>query len=96
MMNLQSMLLNVAEEYAKSRVRLDRHKRMEEGSEPTLWLGSFHEAFTQFKAAGVGADDLQATLNNLKYLPVFTAHPTVRASPPTLLFRSVLRQWVIS
>lgn len=80
MMNTQSMLLNVVEEYAKYRVRLERHKRMEEGVEPTLWLGSFHEAFTQFKAAGVAADDLQATLNKLKYLPVFTAHPTVRAS----------------
>ena len=84
-MNTLSALLNVAEEYGKQRIRLDRHKRMEEGLEESLWLGSFHEAFTQFKVAGVSAAELQGTLNKLQYLPVFTAHPTVRSTSPVCL-----------
>jgi len=76
MLNLLSALLNVVEEYSKHRVRQSRVNQMERGEVKELWMGSFHEAFTQLKNAGVSASELQEKLNSLEYLPVFTAHPT--------------------
>jgi phosphoenolpyruvate carboxylase len=76
MMNLQAGLLNVAEEYAKNRVRQNRVSLLETGQTSELWTGSWHEAFNKFKSEGVPIEELQATLNKLEYVPVFTAHPT--------------------
>mmetsp|Transcript_4239 Transcript_4239/g.4883 ORF Transcript_4239/g.4883 Transcript_4239/m.4883 type:complete len:1130 (-) Transcript_4239:225-3614(-) len=76
MLNLSSALLNVSEEYARNLARREQVHMMELDAERTLWTGSFHEAFKKFKDAGVSAEELQQNLNNLKYVPVFTAHPT--------------------
>lgn len=59
MLNLLSALLNVVEEYSKHRVRQSRVNQMERGEVKELWMGSFHEAFTQLKNAGVSASELQ-------------------------------------
>ncbi len=41
-----------------------------------LWLGSFDDTLRQFGADAVGPQQIQALLDRLSYLPVFTAHPT--------------------
>jgi phosphoenolpyruvate carboxylase len=64
-------LVNIAEEAYRDRER-KRVARTDEG----LWQGSFEHTFGQFRDAGVSADELQELLNQLAYIPVFTAHPT--------------------
>jgi phosphoenolpyruvate carboxylase len=64
-------LLNTAEE------AFNYHNRMiqlRNGGD--LWEGSYLDTLRQFKAAGVTLAQLQPLLDNLVYMPVFTAHPT--------------------
>lgn len=64
-------LLNTAEE------AFNYHNRMiqlRNGGD--LWEGSYLDTLRQFKAEGVTLGQLQPLLNNLVYMPVFTAHPT--------------------
>ena len=41
-----------------------------------LWPGSFSTILQEFKDDGMGLDEVQDLLNQLQYIPVFTAHPT--------------------
>ncbi|MCP3850500.1 MAG: phosphoenolpyruvate carboxylase [Gammaproteobacteria bacterium] len=51
------------------------HRRIA-NNEQTLWEGSFRETLEQFKEQDISAEQFQRLLNNLSYMPVFTAHPT--------------------
>lgn len=64
-------LANLAEE-------ADQHRQRRQwvSTGETLWEGSFDEALRGLNASGVSAEELQQILDQLLYLPVFTAHPT--------------------
>lgn len=64
-------LVNIAEEVFHHRQR--RHRARKGGP---LWHGSFDDTLRWFYAQGVTSAELQALLDRLAYLPVFTAHPT--------------------
>ncbi|MBF0265812.1 MAG: phosphoenolpyruvate carboxylase, partial [Gammaproteobacteria bacterium] len=64
-------LANIADE-------LQQHKsrRREASQNEVLWEGSFDTTLSEFKQLNISADELQTLLNELTYMPVFTAHPT--------------------
>lgn len=64
-------LINIAEEDSQ---HLQRREQVFHGK--SLWLGSFDNTLEQFRLDGIDASQLQDLLNNLAYIPVFTAHPT--------------------
>jgi len=64
-------LVNLAEEDNQYQLRTERIRK---GG--PLWVGSFDHTLRQFHAQGISAEQLQALLNKLAYIPVFTAHPT--------------------
>ena len=64
-------LANIAEELFHHRLR---RRAVQEGG--PLWRGSFDETLRGFHAQGLAADDVQTLLDRLRYVPVFTAHPT--------------------
>jgi phosphoenolpyruvate carboxylase len=70
--NVFYMLSNVVEEDF-----LHRQRREIFRNDPTkLWKGAFISTVTELKEKGVNATDAQEIINNLRYTPVFTAHPT--------------------
>jgi len=64
-------LVNLAEETHQYQLRIAQIR-----AGGPLWVGSFDHTLRQFHAQGIGAEQLQALLNQLVYMPVFTAHPT--------------------
>ena len=64
-------LVNLAEEAYQHQ---QRYAQIRKGG--PLWLGSFDHTLRSFHAQGIGAEQLQTLLDNLFYMPVFTAHPT--------------------
>lgn len=64
-------LVNIAEEafQHQQRRRLIRNGK-------ALWMGSFDDTLSKFKQQGLTAQQLQELLDELAYIPVFTAHPT--------------------
>jgi phosphoenolpyruvate carboxylase len=64
-------LANIAEEDFLYR---ERRRQVSEGG--PLWLGSFDHTLRELHEQGVPADRLQSLLDQLAYIPVFTAHPT--------------------
>lgn len=69
--SLYFSLLNTAEE------AFNYHNRMiqlRNGGE--LWNGSYLDTLTQLKQEGVSLKQLQQLLDEMVYMPVFTAHPT--------------------
>ena len=45
-------------------------------SDKPLWTGSFDATLIEFEKAGLSAGQVQDLLDQLAYIPVFTAHPT--------------------
>ncbi|MGE0082295.1 MAG: phosphoenolpyruvate carboxylase, partial [Thiohalomonadaceae bacterium] len=64
-------LANIAEETFQHR---ERRRQVRVGG--PLWRGSFDDALREFKRDGIDSEQLQALLNRLRFIPVFTAHPT--------------------
>ncbi len=64
-------LVNIAEEAFQHHQR----QRLVKSGRP-LWRGSFEDTLRAFKEAGLAPHDLQRLLDQLCYMPVFTAHPT--------------------
>jgi len=64
-------LANIAEESFQHRQR-----RRIAGSGKELWAGSFDHCLRTLRARDIGPDQLQDLLDEVKYMPVFTAHPT--------------------
>ncbi|MBI5162644.1 MAG: phosphoenolpyruvate carboxylase, partial [Magnetospirillum sp.] len=65
------LLANIAEEdyaHRSRRAVVDRGER--------LWRGSFDDTFRDLRAEGVDLAGLMTLLGQLRYQPVFTAHPT--------------------
>jgi phosphoenolpyruvate carboxylase len=64
-------LVNIAEESFQHRQR----RRIAASGEP-LWIGSFDHSLRTMRAQGITPEQLQDLLDEVKYIPVFTAHPT--------------------
>ena len=65
-------LVNIAEEDFLHRLR--RISVQERGS--AGWVGSFNHTLEEFRHGGIGREQLQQLFDSLRYIPVFTAHPT--------------------
>ncbi|HED32931.1 MAG TPA: phosphoenolpyruvate carboxylase [Gammaproteobacteria bacterium] len=64
-------LINIAEEDYQHQ---QRRERIFNGK--SLWLGSFDHTLEQLRMDGMDASQVQDLLDQLAYIPVFTAHPT--------------------
>ena len=64
-------LANVTEEAFQ---HINRERRLKSGYDS--WDGSFDSTLRDFISQKISKGDLQELLNHLKYIPVFTAHPT--------------------
>ncbi len=64
-------LLNIAEEAQQHETR----QLMTRDSGPN-WIGSFDSAFRQLHEQNLNREQLQSLLDQLMFIPVFTAHPT--------------------
>ncbi len=64
-------LVNIAEEESAYH---GRNRLLNAGG--ALWSGSFTETLRQFRQSGVTLEQLDAMMAQLRYTPVFTAHPT--------------------
>jgi len=69
--SLYFSLANIAEEAFQHQQR----RRMVRVGGP-LWTGSFDSVLREFHATGLNDEQLQLMLDQLAYIPVFTAHPT--------------------
>ena len=69
--NIYFGLVNIAEESNHHQVR---NQMLRKGG--PLWDGSFNNTLQDFMIDGLQADELQTLLDSLRYIPVFTAHPT--------------------
>ena len=69
--NTYFSLVNIAEEEFQ---HLHRRRLLQKGS--MLWTGSFEETFRELQGQGINPGQLQFLLDQIRYLPVFTAHPT--------------------
>lgn len=64
-------LINIAEE---DNQHLERREQV--FNDKTLWTGSFDRTIEQFRIDGFDATQIQDLLDQMAYIPVFTAHPT--------------------
>ena len=64
-------LVNIAEEDFQHQ---ERYRTIRKNK--PLWVGSFDHTLNKFKQQGMGAIQIQSLLDQLAYIPVFTAHPT--------------------
>ncbi len=69
--NLYFSLVNLAEEEHQFHERQSQLR-----SDGPLWMGSVLNTIGDFKKEGLSADEVQTIINELEYVPVFTAHPT--------------------
>lgn len=69
--NLYFSLVNLAEEEHQYHERQSQLKQ-----DGPLWTGSVLNTISEFKEQGMDAQQVQDLLNDLNYIPVFTAHPT--------------------
>ena len=69
--HLYFSLVNIAEQAFSHRQR-----RRELSSGGPLWLGSFDHTLREFREQGMSPENLQTLMDQTRYIPVFTAHPT--------------------
>ena len=70
--NVFNVLSNLVEEDYLHRERRELYKK----SDGSLWHGSFTNTLNEIKQNGLTAQELQKVIDQLRYSPVFTAHPT--------------------
>ncbi len=71
--NIFYVLSNIVEEDFLHR---GRRKLYQTAADNKLWKGSFLSTLSELKEEGLSADEVQKIINELRYTPVFTAHPT--------------------
>jgi phosphoenolpyruvate carboxylase len=82
-------LVNIAEQSFQHRQRL-----RELSSGGPLWLGSFDHTLREFRQQGISPEQLQTLLDQTRYIPVFTAHPT--ESKRRTIMEALRRIFVVS
>ena len=70
--NVFYVLSNIVEEDFLHRER----RKLYRSGDNKLWKGSFLGTVSELKESGLSADDVQKIINEMRYTPVFTAHPT--------------------
>ena len=70
--NVFYVLSNIVEEDFLHRERRNLYR----SGDNKLWQGSFLGTVTELKESGLSAADTQKIINEMRYTPVFTAHPT--------------------
>jgi len=70
--NVFYILSNIVEEDYLHRERRNLYKQ----EDKNLWQGSFFNTVSEIKKFGLTAQELQKVIDQLRYSPVFTAHPT--------------------
>ncbi len=66
------VLSNIVEEDYLHRERRNLYKQ----GDKKLWEGSFLRTVDEIAKSGMSAEEIQKIINELRYIPVFTAHPT--------------------
>jgi phosphoenolpyruvate carboxylase len=69
--NIYFKLVNIAEEAFQHRQR-----RRIAGRQAALWPGSFDHTLRELRQEGITPQEIQDILDETRYIPVFTAHPT--------------------
>lgn len=67
------VISNIVEEDFRER---ERRRKFAHGDDPLLWKGSARRTVVELRDEGVTAEQMQSLMNQLRYIPVFTAHPT--------------------
>ena len=70
--NVFYVLSNIVEEDFLHRER----RKLYRTGDDNLWKGSFLGTVKELKESGLSASNMQEIINELRYTPVFTAHPT--------------------
>jgi len=70
--NVFYVLSNIVEEDFLHRER----RKLYRSGDNKLWQGSFLGTVSELKESGLSADEMQKIINEMRYTPVFTAHPT--------------------
>ncbi|MGB0847591.1 MAG: phosphoenolpyruvate carboxylase [Thiolinea sp.] len=70
--NIFYLLSNIIEEDFHHRQRRQQFS----AENDLLWQGSVRRTVTELKDSGLDAQQMQQLINQLRYIPVFTAHPT--------------------
>lgn len=70
--NIFYTLSNIVEEDFRHRERRAEYNK----GDTLLWKGSARRTITELKESGVTAEQMQELMDQLGYIPVFTAHPT--------------------
>ena len=67
------IITNIVEEDFQHR---ERRRVVQQSQNSQLWKGSARSTIFELKQQGVSAEQMQFLLNQMRYIPVFTAHPT--------------------
>lgn len=71
--NIFYIITNIVEEDFQHR---ERRRVVQESSEQKLWKGSARRTILELKEQGITPTQLQLLFDEMRYVPVFTAHPT--------------------
>ena len=71
--NVFYLLTNIIEEDFQ---HLQRRELFRQSDDSLLWQGSVRRTVSELKESGLDSQQMQQLINQLRYIPVFTAHPT--------------------
>ena len=71
--NVFYLITNILEEDSQ---HLQRRKIFSQRDDSLLWQGSVRRTVGELKESGLDSEQMQQLINQLRYIPVFTAHPT--------------------
>lgn len=71
--NVFYLITNILEEDSQ---HLERRKLFRQSDDNLLWKGSVRGTVGELKESGLDSEQMQRLINQLRYIPVFTAHPT--------------------
>lgn len=86
--SLYFSLANIAEEDAQRRTRNEQQE-----ADAIQWEGSFHRTLQECRASDISPEQMRELLQQLQFIPVFTAHPTEARRRTTMnLLQNIFRR----